>query len=57
MVSQNIEHMDLHYWLIEQMTAEIITTDIMAAKTKKCQKFFSAGVTEFTKSCTNFVFI
>jgi hypothetical protein len=49
--------MSVHYWLLEQMKAEIITTDTLAANTKKCQKFFPASVTEFTKAHTNFVFI
>jgi len=41
---------------VEQMKAQIITTDTLAANTKS-QKFFLASVTEFTKSHTNFVFI
>jgi len=39
MVLQNIQHMGVHYWLVEQMKAEIITTDTLAANTKS-QKFF-----------------
>lgn len=49
--------MGVHYWLVEKMKAEIITTDTLAANTKKVINFFSACVTEFTKSHTNFVFI
>jgi hypothetical protein len=56
MVSQNVKRMGVHYWLAEQTKAEIITTDTLAAN-KKCQNFFSASVTEFTKSRTNFLFI
>ena len=56
MVSQNIQHMGAHYWLAEQMKAEIITTDTLAANTKVSEFFVSASVTEFTKSHTNFVF-
>jgi len=49
--------MGVHYWLVEKIKAEIITTDTLAANTKKSQKFFPASVTEFTKSITNFVLI
>lgn len=44
MVSENIQHMDVHYWLViplavEQMKAEIIITNTLAANKKKYQKF------------------
>lgn len=44
--------MGVHYWLVEQMKTEINTTDTLTAN-KKCQFFFSASVTEFTKSHTS----
>jgi len=39
-MSQNIQHMGVHYWLVEQTKAEINTTDTLAANTKNVKNFF-----------------
>jgi len=39
-MSQNIQHMGVHYRLAEQMKAEINTTVTLAANTKNVKNFF-----------------
>ena len=63
MVSQNTQDTGIHYWLAIPLAVEKLKTEIIAARNhyyrntgcrhRKCQKFSSANVTEFTRPHTS----